>query len=282
MKSSNTKGKALVTGASTGIGAVYADRLAKRGYDLILVARDESRLRQLADRLVSETGRNVEVLRADLIDKSDLLRVEKVLQTEPQITLLVNNAGIATLKPLLESAPDQLEDMIALNVTALTRLSRAVVPPFVKRESGAVINIASIVALTTDLISATYSASKAYVLNFTQFMDHELREKGIQVQAVLPGATVSELWERAGTNINQLPKEMVMSAEDMVDAALAGFDQKELVTIPSLPDAEDWGAFEAARLALRPNLSRSKPADRYLVSKAFDADRDITVAAAHA
>lgn len=264
MNSSKNKGKALVTGASSGIGAVYADRLVKRGFDLILVARDESRLRQLAGHLSSETGRDVEVLRADLINKSDLLQVEKVLQTDSQITLLVNNAGFATAKPLLESNPDQLQDIIALNITALTRLSRAVVPSFIKRGSGAVINIASVVALTTDLVDATYSASKAYVLNFTQFMDHELREKGIQVQAVLPGATVTELWGRAGVDINHLPKEMVMSAEDMVDAALAGFDQKELVTIPSLPNVQDWEAFEAARIALRPNLSRSKPADRYL------------------
>jgi short-subunit dehydrogenase len=258
------QGKALITGASAGIGAVYADRLAKRGFDLILVARDESRLQKLAGKLSSETGQRVEVLRADLTQKSDLVRVEEVLKTDPEITLLVNNAGFFLLKPLLESDADQLEEMIALNVTALTRLSSAAVPALVKRRSGGIINIASIVALTTDLIDATYSASKAYVLNFTQFIQHELRDTGIQVQAVLPGVIASELWQRAGMDIGQLPNEMVMSAEDMVDASLVDFDQKELVTIPSLPNIKDWEALEAARAALRPNLSRSHPAPRYL------------------
>jgi short-subunit dehydrogenase len=270
MNSQKNKGKALITGASSGIGAVYADRLARKGYDLILVARDESRLQQLAGRLSVESGRNAQALRADLVKKSDLLAIENVLRTDPEITLLVNNAGSAVLKPLVESEPDQLQDMIALNVTALTRLSRAVAAPFVKRGSGAVINIASIVALTTDLIDATYSASKAYVLNFTQFMDYELRPKGIQVQAVLPGATISELWQRAGMDIGQLPKEMVMSTEDMVDAALIGFDRKEVVTIPSLPNIKDWEAYEAARMALKPNLPRAKPAPRYSASFAFE------------
>jgi short-subunit dehydrogenase len=272
MNSFETKGKALITGASTGIGAVYADRVAERGYDLILVARDESRLRQLAQRLSSRTGRHVEVLRADLIKKADLAQVEKVLRTDPQIRLLVNNAGFAVLKPLVESNLEELQDLIALNVTALTRLSHAVIAPFLQRKTGALINMSAAVALLTnsDMIDATYGASKAYVLNFTQRLDHELRPAGIQVQAVLPGATSSEIFQRAGRALDQLPKEIVMTPEDMVDAALVGFDRKELVTIPALPNVKDWEAFEAARIALQPNLSRAKPAERYFRVQALE------------
>ena len=261
--SSKDKGKALVTGASSGIGAVYADRLARRGYDLILVARDEARLSELAKRLALATGRQVEVVRADLTQKADLQRVEGLLRSDPRITLLVNNAGFAVAKAFVDADPDQLERMIALNVTAVTRLARAVAPAFVKRGAGAIVNIASIVALAPELVDGTYSGTKAFVLNLTQAMDHELRDKGLQLQAVLPGATRTEIWQRAGVEVSQLPQEIVMSTEDMVDAALVGFDRKELITIPSLPNVQDWETFNAARRALGPNLSRSKPATRY-------------------
>src|SRR5271154_3278325 len=203
--------KALVTGASSGIGAVYADRLARRGFDLILVARDESRLKQISKQIHAETGRNIEVLRADLTQKSDLRRVEQVLRSDAQITLLINNAGTAVAKPVIESDPEQLEQMISLNVLALTRLSRAVVPAFVKRGSGGLINIASIVALSPGLVGGAYSATKSFVLNLTQALHQELKGKGIRIQAVLPGATSTELWERAGVSLNHLPSEIIMS-----------------------------------------------------------------------
>ena len=268
MNAGNNLGKALITGASSGIGAVYADRLAGRGFDLILVARDESRLEELSKRLRAATGRNVEVLRADLTQKADLERVEQVLQSDPEITLLVNNAGTAVAKPVIESDPEQLEQMITLNVLALIRLSRAVAPAFVQRGSGALINIASIVALSPGLVGGAYSATKSFVLNLTQALHQELNGKGVRVQAVLPGVTTTDLWERAGVSLNQLPSEIIMSTEDMVDAALVGFDRNELVTIPSLPNVQEWDAFEAARVALGPNLSHSKPASRYLSGKA--------------
>jgi uncharacterized protein len=121
---SASKGTALVTGASAGIGAVYADRLATRGYDLILVARNEPRLRSLSARLSGETGRSVKVLRADLGNKAELARVEATLRDDPSITALVNNAGTASVAPLLNADVEKMQDMIALNVTALTRLNR--------------------------------------------------------------------------------------------------------------------------------------------------------------
>jgi len=259
----NFHGVAMVTGASSGIGAIYADRLARRGHDLILVARDTAKLDTIAGRLRSATGRHVELLPTDLTVKEDVLRVEKRLQSDDRIDLLVNNAGVGATSPLIDSDADRLEDMIQLNVTALTRLTRAVAPGMARRGKGAVINIASIVALAPELLNGTYGGSKAFVLAFTQSLHHELGPKGIQVQAVLPGATSTDFWNVAGRAVSDLPSQIVMSAEEMVDAALVGFDRRELVTIPSLPDAGDWERFEAARSALGPNLSRSSAALRY-------------------
>ena len=256
------KGTALITGASTGIGAVYADRLARRGYNLILVARSAEKLSEVASRLKS-TGRTIETFPADLTRKEDVQRVAERLSTDPTITALVNNAGTASVGKLLDSKIDDLESMINLNVTALTRLALAALPGFVARKSGLLINIASVVALAPELLNGTYSGTKAYVVNFTQALKKEVEGKGVTVQAVLPGATATPLWEKAGRPVEHLPAEIVMTAEDMVDASLAGLDQNELITIPSLPDIADWEKFEAARKAMGPNLSRQAPAARY-------------------
>ena len=263
MATQTGKGTALVTGASSGIGAVYADRLARRGYDLILVARDVQRLNGLAERLATETGRHVETIGADLTVKADVRRIEEKLRTDRDITMLVNNAGVGATASLIDSDVDALEKMIDLNVTALTRLTAAVLPGLVERGNGIVINIASIVALSPETLNGTYSGTKAYVLNLTQSLHHEVGGKGVQLQAVLPGATSTAFWDRAGLAVEHLPQQIVMTAEDMVDAALAGLDQGELVTIPSLPDAADWERFNDARQQLQPNLSHKLPAARY-------------------
>jgi short-subunit dehydrogenase len=258
------KGTALITGASTGIGAVYADRLARRGYDLILVARNGDRLKTLADSLHTATGRTVEVVAADLTDKAALRTVEERLRSDKSITALVNNAGFGATASLVDSNIDDLENMIDLNVTALTRLTYAVLPGLLERKNGIVINISSIAALSPELLNGVYSGTKAYVVTLTQSLNKEVKGKGIQVQAVLPGATASEFWDRAGIGGHQnLPAAIVMSSEEMVDASLAGLDKGELVTIPSLPDAADWEKFNAARVALGPNLSRKHAAERY-------------------
>ena len=259
-------GTALVTGASSGIGAIYADRLARRGHDLVLVARSGARLAALADRLVTETGRVVRTLAADLNDRAQLAAVEDVLRADPNLTLLVNNAGVGAAAPLLQSDVDAMTRMIDLNVGALTRLAYAAAPGFVARGRGAIVNISSIVAVAPELLNGVYGASKAYVLALTQSLQHELGDKGVRVQAVLPGATATAFWDAAGMPIERLPAGWVMSGEDLVDAALAGLDAGELVTVPSLPDAADWQAFEAARRALGPNLSHVKPAQRYCVA----------------
>jgi short-subunit dehydrogenase len=261
-------GTALVTGASSGIGATYADRLAKRGYDLLLVARDAGRLNALAERLTAEQGVQVEVLPADLTDRADVRKVEERLRNDAAITLLVNNAGIGPKGTLLDDEIDYLETMIELNVVSVNRLAIAAAQAFAARGTGAIINIASVVALIAERFNGTYSATKAFVLNLTQAIHAEAGPKGVKVQAVLPGLTRTEIFERVGGSFDRFPASMVMDVTDMVDASLAGFDQGELITIPSLPDAADWEALTNARLALGPNISHDKPAARYGISKA--------------
>jgi len=265
MTASQAPGTALITGASSGIGAVYADRLARRGYDLILVARNGDRLAALASRITGATGRNVRTIVADLADREQLSKVENVLRTDAGITLLVNNAGVGATAPLLQAKIEDMDAMIALNVGALTRLTYAAAPAFAGRGHGTIVNIASIVAVAPELLNGVYGASKAFVLALTQSLQHELGGKGLRVQAVLPGATATDFWGIAGTPVEHLPSSIVMNVNDLVDAALAGLDAGEVITIPSLPEAADWDAFEKARRALGPNLSRTKPAARYNV-----------------
>jgi short-subunit dehydrogenase len=265
MSTTKTKGTALITGASSGIGAVYADRLAKRGYDLILVARNQGRLDALAKRLKAETGRSVETISADLNNKADLARIETTLRNNAGITLLVNNAGFGAASPLLNSDIEKMDEMIRLNVGALTRLSYAAVPGLVARGGGTIVNISSIAAISPETLNGVYGGSKAFVLVFSQSLHHELAPKGIRVQAVLPGATATEFWDIAGLPVQNLPTAIVMSAENLVDAALAGLDQGEIVTIPSLADKAQWDGFDAARRAMSGKISSAAPAARYNV-----------------
>ncbi len=264
----NSKGIAVITGASSGIGAVYADRLARRGYDLLLVARNQGRMADLASKLVKETGSEVDILTADLTDANDLARLEQILREDSRVTLLLNNAGLGATEPLLKSNVADMSRMIALNVEAPTRLTYAIAPALVKRGAGAIINIASIVAVAPELLNGVYGGTKAFVLGFSQSLRHELADTGVKVQVVLPGATATDFWKIAGKPVENLPQEIVMTAEDLVDAALAGFDQGEFVTVPALPDAGQWQSFEAARQALMPHLSRAEPAARYGVVRA--------------
>jgi len=263
MSTNQTKGTAVVTGASTGIGAIYADRLAKRGYDLLLVARSKDRLAAQARRLAGQTGRKVEMVAADLASPTGLARVEDILRTNADISLLVNNAGAAAVTPLMDSDIEKMDDLIRLNVTALTRLTYAAVPQFVARGRGTIINIASIVAIAPEVLNGVYGGSKAFVLALTQSLVHELAGKGVRVQAVLPGATATELWDKSGKPLHELPQEIVMSADDMVDAALAGLDLGETITIPALANRAEWDRFEAARLAMSGKLSSAVAAPRY-------------------
>lgn len=154
--------------------------------------------------------------------------------------MLVNNAGIASVAPLLSSDIEKMEEIIDLNVTALTRLTYAAAPAFVRGGTGTIINISSVVGIPPETLNGVYGATKAYVLALSHSPQHELADKGIRVQTVLPGATATDMWEIAGMPWQKLPASIVMSVEDMVDAALVGLDQGELVTIPGLHEGEEW------------------------------------------
>ncbi|WP_318363921.1 SDR family oxidoreductase [Enterobacter sp.] len=251
----------LITGASSGIGAVYAERFARRGHDLVLVARDKARLDALAARLQQETGVNVDVLAADLTQSDDVTRVEARLREDKQIGILVNNAGIAQTGRLADQSPASIERLIALNVTAVTRLASAVAPRFVQAGEGAIVNISSVVGLAPEFAMSVYGATKAFVLFLSQGLQAELAPAGVYVQAVLPAGTYTEIWARAGIDIAHSTQ--FMNAGELVDAALVGFDRREPVTIPPLRNAVRWDALDASRQALMADINQAEAAARY-------------------
>lgn len=259
----STQGFALITGASSGIGATYAQRLAARGYDLILVARDQARLEALAQTLRQQHGTEVRILRADLTDASDLQRVEQELQSNAAITLLANNAGMSVDGEFLDADIERIQTMLALNIIAPTRLAHAAGNAFRARERGVIINIASVLSLMHEMFNGAYNGSKSFVLTLTRSMQRELENSGVQVQAVLPGATRTEIFDRSGKPINEIPAHMVMEVEEMVDAALAGLDAGEAVTIPALEESALWQDYDRARGTMVPFLSLSQSASRY-------------------
>lgn len=263
MSTSTIQGTALVTGASSGLGAVYADRLASRGFDLILVARRVERLGVLAKSLAEKYGVAVRAMAADLSAPADLQRVADELAGNPAITMLVNNAGVSTLGAVVDSPREGIAAMDRVNVTALAQLTYAVLPQFKLRNSGTIINIGSVLSFHILPVSTIYSATKGYVMNFTRGLQQELAGTGITVQLVLPASTATEIWELSGVPLAQLDQATIMRAEDCVDAALAGLDQGELVTLPSVEDQALWERFDAARLALFAGAMHGKPASRY-------------------
>lgn len=251
----------LITGASSGIGATYAERFAQRGHDLVLVARDKARLETLAARLRQAHSVSVDVLQADLTQSADLAAVEARLRDDGRIGVLINNAGANQTGSFLEQTPQSIEQLVALNITSLTRLARAIAPRLVQAGEGAIVNIGSVVGLSPEIGFTLYGATKAFVQFLSQGLSLELSSKGVYVQAVLPAATRTEIWERSGIDINVLPE--VMEVEELVDAALVGFDRREGVTIPPLHDAAHWDAFQAARQGVMGNLRQAQAAERY-------------------
>ena len=251
----------LITGASSGIGTVYAERFARRGHDLVLVARDTGRLDALATRLRHDTGVAIDVLPADLTQRADLATVETRLRDDARSGILINNAGIAQSGGFTEQSADSIEQLITLNTLALTRLAAAVAPRLASAGEGAIINIGSVVGLAPEFGMSVYGATKAFVLFLSQGLSLELTPKGVYVQAVLPAATRTEIWERAGIDINTLSE--VMDVGELVDAALVGFDRRETVTIPPLHVAERWDTLEAARQGLLSDIRQAQAAERY-------------------
>jgi len=251
----------FITGASSGIGATYAERFARRGHDLVLVARDKSRLDNLAARLRAESNVAVEVLPADLTRAVDLSALETRLRDDARIGILINNAGMAQSGGFLAQTAEAIERLITLNTTALTRLAAAVAPRFAQSGTGAIVNIGSVVGFAPEFGMSIYGATKAFVLFLSQGLNFELAAKGVYVQAVLPASTRTEIWERVGIDVNTLPE--VMEVGELVDAALLGFDRRELVTIPPLHVAQRWDTLEGARQALMSDIRQAHAAERY-------------------
>lgn len=254
---------ALITGASSGIGAVYARRLAARGHNLVLVARATDRLNTLAAELRKAHGVAIEVMTADLTDERQLESILQRLHSEPPVDILVNNAGAGLLGDFATADPAELNKLLLLNVTAPTLLASAVIGGMVKRGSGSIINIASVLALLPEYSHGIYAATKSYVLTLSQSLAAEVTSKGLYIQAVLPAATRTEIYDRAGGDINKVPD--VMEVDDLVDAALVGFDRKELVTIPPVPEVSAWETFEHARGVLASGFSNS-PSQRLVTA----------------
>ena len=251
----------LITGASTGIGATYAERFARRGHDLVLVARDVTRMKTLASRLRQETDVTIDILPADLTQATDLARVETRLRDDAQIGILINNAGTAIGGTFLDQSVDDMTRLVALNATALIRLSSAIAPRLARAGEGAIVNVGSVVGLAPEFGMTVYGATKAFVLFLSQGLAQELGPKGVYVQAVLPATTRTEIWDHVGADVNAMNN--VMEVGDLVDAALVGFDRREPVTIPPLHEGGQWDAFDGARKAMLGNIVNALPAERY-------------------
>jgi uncharacterized protein len=252
----------LVSGASTGIGAAYADRFARRGHDLVLVARNTARMEELAQRLRAETGVDIDILPADLTDAAQRAAVEARLREDARIGVLINNAGASLGGTFIEQGVDDVEKLVTLNTTTLVRLARAIAPRLAAAGEGAIVNIGSVVGLAPEFGMPVYGATKAFVLHLSQALSVQLGPQGVYVQAVLPAATRTDIWKNAGVDVNAMAG--VMEVADLVDAALVGFDRREGVTIPPLHNEGQWQALETARQSMLPGFAQSLPAARYL------------------
>jgi short-subunit dehydrogenase len=263
MTTTESKGIAVVTGASAGIGKIYAQRLAKRGYDLVLVARRANLLEEVATSIRAESNVKVETVTADLAIAADLDKVATIISTKEGVSLLVNNAGTSTLGPLAVVKDTEVSAMTGLNIDALVRLSLAALAAFKAKDHGTIINIGSVLGFHTLPISSIYSGTKGFVNNFTRGLQDEVAETNVKVQLVLPAATATDIWELSGVPISALDPATVMDVQHMVDAALAGLDQGEKLTFPSVEDSELFAKYEEARLALLMASQSSKVASRY-------------------
>lgn len=241
ISSASGRPRALVTGASSGVGAAFAERLARDGHDLVLVARRRDRLEELAKRLRRDSGVQADVMCADLTDPEALAKVEASVAGDDALALLVNNAGFGGYKPFASIDPSVIDDLIGIHVRAVTRLTRAALPGMIRRGAGGIINISSVLALSGTLppnplpYRATYAATKAFILAFTQALAGELRGTGVKVQVCLPGRIKTDFHTLQGIDITALPP--MMSADDLVTASLAGLMEDEVVCVPALADA---------------------------------------------
>jgi len=266
MPSSRSGRRAVVTGASSGIGTAYAERLARDGYDVVLVARRRERLEELAERLRREAETHAEVLAADLTDIGALAQVEARVAGDESLALLVNNAGFGGYRPFVQVGPDAVDDLIDIHIRAVARLTRAALPGMVRRAAGGVINVASLLALSGSLPPnplphrAVYAGAKAFMVTFTQALAGELSGTGVGVQVCLPGLVATEFHTVQGMDLSTRPR---MTADDVVTASLAAFARGEVTCIPGLEDASLLERLTEAQRAVMTSANTPMLARRY-------------------
>jgi hypothetical protein len=261
--------QALVTGASSGLGLAFAERLARDGYDLTIVARRRDRLEELAKRLRSEQRVEVAVIVADLSKSADLHAVEKRVAEAASLELLVNNAGFGGYMPFSQLDPDRAEELINLQVLAVTRLTRAALPGMLARKKGAIINVSSRLAFSGPVSEdrlpkrATYAGTKAFLNTFTQILHDELQGTGVQVQALCPAVVRTEFHLRMGIDPNRFPPEIVSTPEEVVQASLASLRLGEVVCLPGMEDADLLAHLEQDQRSLFERSGAGALASRY-------------------
>lgn len=261
---------ALVTGASSGIGASYAERLATDGYDLVVVARRRDRLEALAERLHSQHGTRVEVLAGDLCEWDSLARIEARAR-QGDIDVLVNNAGFPGYRPFVEVDPSAVQNLILITVLAPARLTRAVLPAMVERHRGSIINVASLLALSGSIPAnplpyrATYAGGKSFALTFTQALAGELPDSGVRFQALLPGVVTTEFHDSLKVDRQRLAT-MSMTPDEVVSASMLALERGELICVPGLEDPAVFDQLTAAQRAVMQGGNRPELAQRYRAS----------------
>ena len=267
LPNSRSRPLALVTGASSGIGAAYAERLARDGYDLILVARRRQRLEVLAERLRHETDTTAEPVAADLTDAGALSQLESRVADDARLALVVNNAGFGGYRPFVAVELAVIDELIGVHVRAVARLTRAALPGMVRRGKGAVVNIASILAFSGALppnplpYRAVYAGAKAFIVAFTEALAGELAESGVHVQACLPGLVDTEYHALVGRDPSKMPP--MMQPADVVAASLAALVHGEVVCLPGLEDAALFERLADARRSVMIGAGKPVLAPRY-------------------
>jgi short-subunit dehydrogenase len=259
---------ALVTGASSGIGAAFADRLARDGYDLVVVARRKERLEALSAQVHKAHGSKAEVLVADLASAPGVASLEARL-SRGDVALLVNNAGVSGYKPFAQLATSTLDELVAIHISAVSHAVRAALPGMIAAKRGGIINIASLLGLSGTLppnplpFRATYGAAKAYLIAFTQMLAGELKETGVKVQVCLPGVVTTEFHDFLPPEARQRLQTMAMKAEDVVRASMSALARSEVVCVPGLDDAAALEAIGEAQRAVMSAANRPQLAARY-------------------
>jgi hypothetical protein len=225
----------VVTGASAGIGKVFCERLAARGHDLLVVARDGNRLQALKQELEQQYGVGVDAFPADLTIDTDVSLLAETLTRSPNLAVLVNNAGFGTRDTLADASPARQEAMLQLHVMAPMRLSQAALPVLLKNQRGAIVNVSSVASFLFSADNVNYCATKAYLRVFSEGLAAELTGTGVRVQALCPGFTRSEFHQRMGVDAGDIPGWMWLSATSVVETSLAALKRgRPVVCVPGL------------------------------------------------